>query len=89
MTILDRPCPACGVRAVLAPVAILPVVAGERNSCCSSIVMVEAAQDRNGDDGRCCGRCPHISYRLGDRLTDALMGPRRVEVRAVRQEHPA
>jgi len=59
------------------------------DSCCWSIVMVEAAQDWDGDDGRCCGRCPHMPYRLGDRLPDALMGPRRVEVRAVRPEHPA
>jgi len=51
--------------------------------------MVEAAQDWDGDDGRCCGRCSHMSYRLGDRLPDALMRPRRIEVRAVRPEHAA
>ena len=51
--------------------------------------MVEAAQDRDGDDGRCRSRRPHLSYRRGDCLPDALMRPRCIEGCAVRPEHPA
>ncbi len=50
--------------------------------------MVEATQDRDGDDGRGRVRLPYLFYRLGDRLPNALMRPRRIEVGAVCSQHP-
>ena len=43
-----------------------------QRSRCSSIVMVEATQDRDGDDGRARLRHPYLFYRLGDRLPNAF-----------------
>jgi len=74
---------------VLAPLAIRPTVARERQSGRPSIIVVQAAQDREGHDRPCRMPPSQVSRHLRDRLPKPLVWPRRVEVCAVRPEHAA
>ena len=59
-----------------------------KNLCASSIVMVEPAQDREGEDLPACGIWwPWLSWWLRN-LLDALMRPGLVEVVHKRAQHP-
>jgi transposase len=55
----------------------------------SSIIVMQAAQDREGNDWRCRMQRSQMSRRFRDRLLNALVWPRRVKVCAVRPEHAA
>jgi len=61
-----------------------------KNLCASSIVMVEAVQDRVGEDLPACGIWwQWFKWRLWNLLLDALMRPGSVEVVDIGIEHAA
>ena len=71
---------------VLAPVAIGAGNGREGQSCCSSVVVMQTTQDRDGHDGHRRGGHPRRFSLSGDGLRYSLVRSRCIEVGAVRAQ---